>query len=331
VSLAVEDRVDCALLDLLQTEIPLVPRPFLELGEMLGISEEEVLGRVGALKEEGLIRQISAIFDTRRLGYHSTLATFHVPDRALEVVGKRVSAHPGVSHCYARPHFYNLWFTLAVPPGLELGHELISLAEASDISDWLNLPAERVFKIKTHFSMEEEFAPNGEGPEEVAPCRRAFRPADVAYVRVLQRDLPLVPRPFAKAARELNVSEEALLERARELEAAGILRRFSGVLRHRQAGYRANGMACWVVPEARIDEVGRRAAEFPEVSHCYQRPAHPPRWPYILFTMIHGQTREDVQAVVSSIVEATGIERYEVLYSTREFKKERVQYFCLDS
>jgi hypothetical protein len=86
-------------------------------------------------------------------------------------------------------------------------------------------------------------------------------------------------------------------------------------------------MGCWAVPEARIEEVGRLAAGLAEVSHCYQRPAYPPHWPYSLFTMIHGQTKAEVEGIVEELARRTGIQRYEVLYSTREFKKERVRYF----
>jgi DNA-binding Lrp family transcriptional regulator len=129
------------------------------------------------------------------------------------------------------------------------------------------------------------------------------------------------------AAARLGLSEEDLLDKARELQAAGIMRRFSAVLRHRRVGYVANGMACWVVPEAQIEAAGRRAADFPQVSHCYQRPPCPPRWPYTLFTMIHGQSRDEVEQIVAHIAQETGIAQCDVLYSTREFKKERVRYF----
>ena len=149
-------------------------------------------------------------------------------------------------------------------------------------------------------------------------------------MRTLQRDLPVITRPFSEAAANLGLSEERLLDKARELEAAGIMRRFGAVLRHRRVGYTANGMACWIVPEARIEEVGRHAAEFPQVSHCYQRSAYPPRWPYNLFTMIHGQGKEEVEEVATAIAERTGVEDYVILYSTTEYKKERVKYFVED-
>jgi DNA-binding Lrp family transcriptional regulator len=322
------DALDRDLLERLQSAFPLSVRPFEALGQALDVDTAEVLARVRRLKEENAIRQISAIFDTRRLGYQSTLVAFHVPDGALESVANKVSAHPGVSHNYARPHHYNLWFTLAVPPGAELGPEIARVAGGAGVDDWLNLPATRMFKLRTHFTLGERAASSaGGGPKKTRPSGRDFVPSDIPFVRALQRDLPIVVQPFAEAADRLNLSQEELLDRAQELKEAGIMRRFGAVLRHRRVGYQANGMACWVVPEAEVEAAGLCAAAFPQVSHCYERPAYPPRWPYTLFTMVHGQTREQVEGVVAQIAQETGIEEYEVLYSTREFKKERIRYF----
>jgi siroheme decarboxylase len=320
--------------------MPLVHQPFAALGQGLGLPETEVLARTRRLKAAGLIRQIGPIFDTRRLGYESTLVAFHVPREALEDVAGQVSAHPGVSHNYARPHHYNLWFTLAVPPDQDLAGEIGRLAQRCGVDDWLDLPALRVFKIKTHFGMsgssQAASAPASSegrpGPDDShrgasASAGKGIAPADIPLVRALQADLPLVPRPFSPLAEEEGLAEETLLEGAKRLQAAGIMRRFSAVLRHRRVGYTANGMACWAVPLERIEAVGQMAARLPEVSHCYQRPAYPPRWPYTLFTMIHGQTREEVEASVARIAQEAGLEEYEVLYSTREFKKERIKYY----
>lgn len=329
------DTADRALLERLQSGFPLVARPFAALGCALDLTEEDVLARMCRLKQENVIRQISAIFDTRRLGYQSTLVAFHVAHDAfhvahdaLESVASRVSDHPGVSHNYARAHHYNLWFTLAVPPGKDVREEIDRLAERAGVDDWLDLPALRTFKLRTHFRLQDSDAEQQiERSGDPGHNGRAFTPADIPLVRALQRDLAIAPNPFAEAAERLNVSEKELLDRARELERAGIMRRFGAVLRHRQVGYTANGMACWVVPEAQVEAVGSEAAGFPQVSHCYQRPAYPPRWPYTLFTMTHGQARDEVSSVVAAIAQQTGIEEYQVLYSTREFKKERVRYF----
>jgi len=322
------DALDRALLEQMQAGVPLVPRPFAALGEGMGLRQTEVLARVRRLKDANVIRQIGAIFDTRQLGYQSTLVAFHTEDGELEDVAARVSAHPGVSHNYARPHHYNLWFTLAVPSGHDVEQEIQRLARQTSVADWLNLPALRVFKIRTHFKLEDRNRHGGADTPSVTRAQgRDLTRDDIPYVRALQQDLPLIPRPFAEVAGRLGLKEEDLVDRALELRAAGIMRRFSAVLRHRRVGYRANGMACWIVPEERIEVAGRLAAQHPEVSHCYQRPAHPPGWPYTLFTMIHGQTKSDVEAVVARISHEIGIERIQVLYSTHEFKKERIRYF----
>jgi DNA-binding Lrp family transcriptional regulator len=146
-------------------------------------------------------------------------------------------------------------------------------------------------------------------------------------VRTLQGDLPLTERPFRDAAARLEVTEEHLLEVARELDRRGVMRRFGAVLRHRRAGFTANGMACWVVPEDRVIDAGRGAAAFPQVSHCYQRPAYPPRWPYTLFTMVHGRERDEVEETAERIHQEIGPAEHVILYSQKEYKKKRVQYF----
>ncbi|MFC2029177.1 Lrp/AsnC family transcriptional regulator [Chloroflexota bacterium] len=323
------DAVDRALLEPMQAAFPLSSRPYRDLGLLEGLEENDVLVRVRRLKREGFIRQIGAIFDTRRLGYHSTLAAFHVSAASLEGVAGQISAHPGVSHNYARPHHYNLWFTLAVPPQIKAEEEIERLACRAKVSDWLNLPALRVFKIRTHFQLREHI---GRGATDVPLAsggsdQRQVTEDDIIYIRALQTDLPVLPQPFAETAGRFGLDEGELLERSRQLETAGIMRRYSAVLRHRRVGYTSNGMGCWAVPESQIEEAGRFAAGLSQVSHCYQRPAFPPRWPYTLFTMIHGQTSADVETIVARIARETGVEEYQVLYSTREFKKERVRYF----
>jgi len=321
------DALDRALLERMQAGVPLVPRPYAALGEALGLDEEAVLARVRRLKEAQIIRQIGAVLDTRRLGYESTLVAFHVAGERLAGVAARISAHPGVSHNYARPHHYNLWFTLAVPPGRDVAGEARRLAAGCGVDDWLDLPALRVYKIRTHFRLGDGAGEQPAAGDDAPPAGRALAPGDVPYLRALQDDLPLAPRPFALLAGRHGLDEDGLLARARELEAAGIARRYGAVLRHRRVGYAANGMACWIVPEARIDEVGRLVARHAAVSHCYRRPARPPRWPYTLFAMIHGRTPAEVEAVVAEIARETAIDDVVVLYSTHEFKKERIRYF----
>ena len=110
------------------------------------------------------------------------------------------------------------------------------------------------------------------------------------------------------------------------------MRRFAAVLNHRKAGFGANGMAVWKVPEEELDDMGPRMAAFSAVSHCYKRPTYPD-WPYSIFTMVHARSKEACEEAIAAIAEDTGIadpDRRAVLYSTLEFKKIRLMYFTPD-
>ena len=322
------DITDRQLVDLLQQSFPLSPTPFATLGQQMGLGEDEVLTRIRRLKDEGIIRQIGPIFDSRRLGYRSTLAAFRVEPERLDQVAGRMSAHAGVSHNYSRAHVYNLWFTLTLPADHNLEGEISRLADECKVDGYLNLPATRTFKIGVRFDL------SGNRPRDRVAQKLSslddsvsLSPFEQDLVRALQDHLPLVERPFQRAAKRLEVTEEELLDTVQELAQRGVMRRFGAVLRHRRVGFTANGMACWVVSEDHIVEAGKTAATFPQVSHCYQRPAYPPDWPYTLFTMVHGQKQEETEEIVRRIHQAIGPAEHTILYSLKEYKKERVRYF----
>jgi len=327
------DPLDRRLLNLLQRRFPLLPQPFQALAEELGIGEGEALSRTCRLKEQGVIRQISGIFDSRRLGYTSTLVAMEVPPESIDEGARRISAHPGVSHNYQRDHPFNLWFTLTLPAQADLEAEVAALARAAGARRTRILPALRLFKIGVELDLERglNVAPGGGSPQ-AQPPPRPLTEEERRYVRVLQQDLPLEPRPFLTWARSLGVGEEELLARARSFIAEGIMRRFAALLHHRRAGFVANGMVCWRIPQERVEEVGRRLASCPEVSHCYQRPTFPD-WPYNIFAMIHARSRQQCEEIARRLAEAIGSSDYVILYSIKEYKKERPAFFteALDS
>ena len=327
--------VDRRLLDLIQQEIPLTPRPYLDLARRLGLTEQDVLSRVAALSGDRLspIRQISAIFDSRALGYQSCLVAAKVdPDRIREAAAV-INQHPGVSHNYQREHAYNLWFTLAVPADSRLGLErtAAALRELSGAAQVRLLPAIKMYKIGVKFDLGGEgAAAASDGPAPAATAEvKSLGPigeADKAMIRVLQQHLPITPRPFDEWAEQAGCTAEALLAAATRYRDAGLMRRFSAVLRHREIGVSANAMGVWVVPPVGYERFGRLAAEYSAVSHCYVRPTYPD-WPYSLFTMVHGKTRDECEATLKAISAASGVMEYTSLYSTVEFKKVRVKYF----
>lgn len=324
------DQIDKDLLNALQTSFPLDPKPFETLGKRLGISEDEVMARVRNLKKSDLLRQISAIFDSAALGYSSVLAALRVDPEELDRAAAIVSRHRGVSHNYSRNHDFNLWFTLTVPPGQSADAEADSLKKEAGAQALRLLPTVRLFKIGVSFDMSETGVASLPAARTERPGRMELSEDDVKAIRALQEDLPLESRPFERPAKRLGWSDDELLRRAREYLDSGLMRRFAATLRHRNAGFSANAMGVWVVPEERAEELGTIMSGFPAVSHCYQRPTYPD-WPYSLFTMIHGRSKEECEGVARSISEATGITEYRLLYSAKEYKKIRVRYFEEDA
>lgn len=326
------DHADRALLTRMQRAVPLVPRPFAAIGAELSMPEDDVIDRLARLKDSGIVRELSAIFDARRLGYASTLVAACYAHGELERAAEAISREPGVSHNYERDHAFNLWYTLAVPPGVDIATTVESLHCATGAESTRMLPSLRVFKIGVHLDLSGTPA-DGRRAEPVAAAalpegaRPGCSPVEVRAVRALQDDLPATPFPFAEAAaREGFAAAEELLDVAKRMEERGALRRLAVVLRHRKAGFSANGMVAWDVPPDCCEAVGQRMATFRQVSHCYQRPSYPD-WPYSLFAMIHGTSKEEVEDCVAAICEEVGSYPYHVLYSLREFKKERVRYF----
>jgi len=344
------DPADRALLARVQAGVPLVPRPFAALARELGADEADVLARLRRLAGARVLRQLGAIFDTRACGYASALVAARVTPACLPAAAAAVGAHPGVSHCYERAHAWNLWFTLAVAPtsALGLGGTVARLGEMAGADRMRVLPALRTFKIAARFALDAggEIAPDRGGraglpcgarnPPPAADGRGAcpgspsaaapLSEVEVAVVRALQRPLALEPEPFAAPARAAGLGTEALLARAAALGERGVMRRFAGLLNHRRAGFAANAMAVWALPAARRAPAGRRMAELPAVTHCYERPTFPD-WPYALFSMVHGRTREECEATIAAIASAIRPEAAATLWTVREFKKTRLMLF----
>lgn len=145
-------------------------------------------------------------------------------------------------------------------------------------------------------------------------------------VKELQKDLPLVSRPFKEVANRLGMKESQLLDKIKEFKERGILRRFGAAVRHQNLGYVANAMVVWEIPDDQVARAGEAMARFPEVTHCYQRPTHP-HWPYNLFTVVHGRTDKECKEKAERIARETGYHKYKLLFSTRELKKSSMKYF----
>jgi DNA-binding Lrp family transcriptional regulator len=326
--------LDRKLLNLMQGSFPLDPRPFARVAEQAGVSEEQVLADVRRLLDDRIIRQVTPIYDTRALGYGSMLVAAKIDPEHPWRAAKIVNSHPGVSHNYLRNHEFNMWFTIAVEEDSALGLQgtLALLQELTGAESIRQLPTLKLFKIRMDLEMEGDtraLASRGVAEEPVELDKQPYDEFDRAVIRATQGDMPIVSEPYAAAAAELGVTVPALLEHLEGMRERGLLRRVAAILFHRRAGFSANGMGVWKVADERVLEIGPQMAAYRGISHCYQRPTYAD-WPYSIFTMAHGRSKEECDAILDAIAGAFDIAERATLYSSTEFKKVRLQYFTDD-
>jgi DNA-binding Lrp family transcriptional regulator len=207
--------------------------------------------------------------------------------------------------------------------------DLDRMAALDGVIKYRVLPTLKLYKIGVRLDMVNDDAEKPKPTDEVKemnPEKVQLTERDKEFIRELQKDLAVTPEPFKELANNLGITTTELFAKAKEYENIGIMRRYAAILRHRDAGFVANGMVVWHVPEERIDEAGFKLAAFPQVSHCYRRPIYPD-WRFNLFSMVHARTLEAAEKMAVEMSETLGIKDYQILFSSREFKKERVKYF----
>ncbi len=346
-------KVEETVLGTIQSGFPIVPDPYGTLAEQLGLERGEVEKALLDLREEGLVRRIGASFDSKRLGYSSTLCALAAPPERADEVAAIINAYPGVTHNYLRENRYNIWFTLITRSSEDRARILGQIVEQSGCGDLLDMPATKMYKIRVDFGKghgkkaTEAKAKAKDAGEHVAgrfgaaaTDARAFGgddAFDVALVRWAQGDVAfdadgaLVERPFEQGAALVGkqigreVTENEVIARILELRALKAIRRFGAMVKHQKMGFAFNGMTVWNVDDGRLDEVGAAFAEKPYVSHCYTRLAKP-TWPYKIYAMAHAQTQDELDGYVAELGEIAQAEPL-VLVSTKEYKKVSMRYF----
>ncbi len=277
-----------------QGGFPLAERPFAEVAERIGCTELGLLGAVGDLLESGLLSRFGPLYDASALGGAQTLAALEAPEAEFERIAGQVNAFPEVAHNYRRGHRLNLWFVVAAP---DRGRVEQTLGEIEAVTGCrvLALPKLREFRLGLWLVVDD----HGRCDVRPLPCApgRGGVDLDVADRRLLtatQAGLPLDPHPYATVGCGLGMAEAEVRGRLRRLLAGGAVRRIGAVPNHYRLGLRANAMTVWDVPDPAVAEAGTCLAALPFVTHAYERPRHPPIWPYNLFAMVHGPDRETV-------------------------------------
>ena len=325
----VDTALDFRLLNEFQRDFPLCSAPFAELASRLGVAEGTVLRVLEALRREGKIARVGAVFAPKRIGA-STLAAMALPREKLSLVAEVVNRFPEVNHNYEREHRYNLWFVVTAGSQGRLQAALGAIEQAAG---WplLRLPLLQEYHIDLGFSLDGQ----GAKPSAGTTVRsHAFVPPvplaedDRRLVMVLQEGLPLFIRPFSVLASRLGCEEREVLERIRHWCAEGIIKRFGVIVRHHELGYTANAMLVHDIPDAEVDQVGERLAREAGVTLCYQRPRRLPEWRYNLFCMIHGQARSRVEATIEDLRARLELTDYpcDTLFSLTRFKQGGARY-----
>lgn len=326
---------ETSVLNRIQGDIPIAETPFELLASELKQSASEVLSIIVRMKERGVIRNISGIFNAESLGYQISLVAFEVPERYIEKAAETINAHPGVSHNYLRDHRFNIWFTLAVTPESSIEKTVSILERESQARDHLILKKEKLLKIGLMLPVGDSYPPqkseNTLVKQRIAEARH-FSDDERESIRLLQLDLPLVARPFRSLTeKDSTLNEGRLLRLGQSLKKEGIIRRYSAVLRHRDVGFTANAMTVWKPDDnADMDAIARIFIREPSISHLYIRTVYPGKWEYPLFAMIHAKSSETIQNIVDGLAHKSGIGNYEVLTTLREFKKKRISLFSPD-
>jgi siroheme decarboxylase len=321
------DARDRELLGALQGDMPLVSTPFAVIGQMIDMSEKEVIKRSEKLKREGVVRSICAHFDLRSLGYRSCLVAARVKPEHIDEAAAIVNSHPGVTQNYKRNNDFNLWFTVAVAPTSKLGLErtIEILGEEAECDVTRPLPTLKLYKTSTsegHESHGNESEPQSDFAH--------LTPAEIESIRLLQRDLPLQPRPFDAMARAAGIGADELLSAARALQKRGQMRRFGAAIQPRKTGFLATAMGVWIAPADRADEFGEKLSQHRAVSHCYLRPVYSD-WPYNVYTTVHGRSVDECESIINDLAVDTGLSDKQALYPTKEYKKARINVFSRDA
>jgi len=319
---------EALVLNRVQKGIPGVSEPFKAIAEEIGLTEDEVLETVSHLKENNVIRNISGIFEGKKLGYFLSLVAFEVPAERADAAAAIINSHPGVSHNYLRNHKFNIWFTLAEESEEEFHKTVSLLASKAGAVDFLVMRNEKLLKIGVFLNIgkreENSDAASPRGAEFLSPVELDDTAKEA--ILLLQNDLPIEKYPFKKIAENGKYihGEKQLLSYFTDFTASGIMRRYAAVLKHRSAGYTSNSMTAWKTDVQTDMELFMNEKA---ISHLYFRTVYPGRWEHPLFAMIHAKSEDELKDILKRLSEKSGIKDYLSLSSLKEFKKKRVRYF----
>ena len=321
-------NIEQRLLNDYQRNFPLIPSPYTHIASELKTDTETVLNLLRELNSHGKVSRVGPVFKPNMIGT-STLAAMSVPEEQLSEVAALVNNFSEVNHNYEREHHLNLWFVIVAPDQNKLDAVLDEIQIRSGY-DVMNLPLLKEYYIDLGFRMDTKSGKKADHNNDGQISQHDFDyTKEDQLIAAIQAGLPLIERPYFAIGEQLGLSEETVISKISELQHTGIIRRMGVVVRHHEMGYRANAMLVWDVPDDQIDELGEQFSAEDDVTLCYQRPRIKPDWPYNLFSMIHGKSRDEVMDCIGRLIKKFALEKtpYEILFSRQRFKQCGAKYF----
>ncbi len=306
-----------------QGGFPVEEQPYADVAAKLGVDTGTLIGTIRDMLDEGILDRFGPLYDASSMGGSLTLAALSVPEERFDEVTEMVNAMPEVAHNYQREHELNMWFVLATETPETLQQAIGQIEQSA------NLPVYDFPKLQT-FYLGLWLVVDGNGDVGTQPVPGPLKQGgmiidelDRNIVRATQDGLPLQTAPYTEVAGICDCDTTTVLRRMRRMLERGVIRRIGAIPNHYRLGLHSNGMSVWDVADDRLLELGARIGRLDFVSHCYERPRHPPRWPYNLFAMVHGHDRDEVNSKLENITELLGRDchRHDVLFSTRILKK----------
>lgn len=314
--------IDTELLDKWQRDLPLVPRPFSVIAERLRTTEHNVLARLVALKESGVVARVGGVVRPNTLGA-STLAALSAPALLVDELAARLAAIDGINHIYLRENEVNIWFVVTGPDRAYVD-EALARVERETYLPVLDFRLEEAYHIDLGFALNGSNNRRYHNGGSAAPARKlSCDSQDRALAQSLTEGLPLVERPFAEVGRQLGLSEAETIGRLDRLLSAGVLPRIGVIVRHRALGWRSNAMVVFDVAPDHIASVGAQLASAPGINLCYRRTRYETVWPYNLYCMVHARSRQEALTTLDRARSLAGLEDLptQILFSLRCFKQ----------
>ncbi|HET8870938.1 MAG TPA: Lrp/AsnC family transcriptional regulator [Aquabacterium sp.] len=313
--------LDLSLLNDWQRDFPVCPRPFDTIAEALQTSTTLVQQRYRLLQASGALSRIGGIFGVGAGGSAMLCALAVTPDR-LQTVAQQVNAFDYVNHNYARDHHWNLWFVVTAPSVVERD-ACVAQIEAVTGLRALRLPMRRAFRIDLGFDLRTGHTQ----PVQTRRCE-SIAADDRPLAAAIEEGLPITEWPYAQWARQINWTEQSVLNKIHEWVEAGVLRRWGAIVRHHELGVAANAMTVFNVPDEQLTEHGQQLARQTGITLCYAR-HRDEGWPYNLYCMVHGRSPSETLFCIEQARQQTGLHRFDhaVLFSTERFKQTGGRYF----